>query len=467
MDEKRPTEEEKDPHAFTGLSSEETDDLDFSEKTDEEEFDDAYPDWDDEEDSARGSKKRQIAIGILAVILAFACTLWWLMIHKAPETAGNTDASHTAFKQQIEKKTTGVTAGRLETLAQVQHTKQENESQNNGPAAASSSSGLERKLAEAARLRSELLKKQKEIRDLQQLYSERINATKIEILQEKRNAHANSFEKAIKVKRIEFGLRTIHRRNSYIDNLNIPANQLHVAGEDLLYIQRLAAIEMQMVDVVKGIDLVNLEKQIDRMIQKHVDGLNRLAMEPVAVAPPDLKAIWEKTFPEKKTVTAQKDMEKAENQSEIQVRINAQVLLEIRKGDLSRKHELTSISSETATHLSKWQGKDLVLQGISELTPSTAKILARWKGNWLCLNALREISPETAKCLSQWQGKRLSLNGLASLSEQAASELSEWKGTELEMVGLAKASPATLKYLNKWQNSGGKIYMADKFQKNP
>ncbi len=467
MDEKRPTEEDTDPHAFTGLSSEETDDLDYGEKTDEEEFDDAYPDWDDEEDTARGNKKRQFVIGILAVLLAFACTLWWLMSHETPETAGNTDASHTAFKHQIKKKTTGETAGRPETLIQIQQTKQKNQIQNNGPAIASSFSGLERKVAEAARLRSELLKKQKEIHDLQQLYRDRINEMEIEILQEKRNAHADSFEKAIKVKRIEFGLRTIHRRNSYIDNLNIPANQLHLAGEDLLYIQRLAAIEMEMAHVIKGIDLVNLEKQIDLMIQKHADGLNRLAMEPVAVATPDLKAIWEKQFPEKKTAAAKKNMKKAENKSEVQARINAQVLLEIRKGDLSRKHELTSISSETAIHLSKWPGKDLVLKGVSELTPSTAKILASWKGNWLCLNALREISPKTAKYLSQWQGKRLSLNGLATLSKQAARELSDWKGTELEMIGLSKASPATLKYLNKWEDSGGKIYMANKFQKNP
>ena len=325
--------------------------------------------------------------------------------------------------------------------------------------------GLADKLKKATRLRDALLKKQEEIRALKQYYRNRIEEVKDEILNEKREKGITTFQQALKGKRIELGLRTIKRRRLYINKLNGPLEQLHKGGEALLYINRLAGIRIQMAPVVNGIDIDKLGKRMDIIIEKEARGVDSLAIDTRETRAPDLEEIWNEIVQEenvgkeseRESLKGEKP-EKEEAPSQRQDKINMGILKEICVGNLSRKYELTKLSLNAAKCLAQWEGKDLFLNGVTELPASIAEQLSQWKGEWLCLNRLTELSPEAAERLSRWRGVRLSLNGLIKLTPAAAKHLSQWRGKQLEFVGLAHISPEADKYLAAWQEAGGEIH---------
>lgn len=316
--------------------------------------------------------------------------------------------------------------------------------------------GLADKLEKATRLRDEFLKKQEEIRALKHYYRERIQDVRDEILNEKREKGITTFQQALKSKQIELGLRTIRRRHLYINKLNGPLEQLHGGSEELLYIKRLAEIQIQMSPIVNGIDIAKLGKRMDIIIEKKAGGIDSLAIDTGETSAPALEEIWKEIVqeenvskkPEKKTVHSQK-----------QDKINMGIWKEICVGNLSRKDELTKLSINAAKCLTQWEGKDLFLNGITELPAPIAEQLSQWEGEWLCLNRLAELSPEAAEGLSRWRGVRLSLNGLTKLTPQVAKHLSQWPGKQIEVIGLAEISPEADKYLTSWQEAGGKIYI--------
>ncbi len=466
---------------FKGLSEEETEILDLTEEMEAEAFHDPDPGWDDEEIPeyvGRRKKKRWVVTGIIATfIAALSLTLWWLFFLKKPpyplpdafnilrrQPAGEAERESSAvvFKTEIKNPRPIKSAG----LGGSEQSKKAERDQPAGPSSIDRPSDPEfrRKLSEAVALRGELLNKHKEIRSLQQTYGDRIVAVEEIILSEKKKANVNTFEEAIKIKPIEYGLRTIHRRNAYIENLNAPLDQLHFAAEELLYLERLANIQLEMARVATGIDLSALMEMIDRAIQEHRDGLTRLTVQRDGLAPSDLEKLWKDVLRTTKSTHTHRKEEREKTSPQLQTQINSEILAEIQRGEFSRKRQLTWISKEGATALSNWEGKVLYLNGLSTLHPLTAEKLARWKGNWLCLNGLKEISPETAKSLSRWPGKRLSLNGLRSISEEAAKAFSNWKGTELEMVGLAEASPEAVTLLMNWGTFGKKVYFSKNFE---
>ena len=326
--------------------------------------------------------------------------------------------------------------------------------------------GLADKLEKATRLRDALLKKQEEIRALKHYYRNRIQEVRDEILNEKREKGITTFQQALKSKRIELGLRTIRRRHLYINKLNGPLEQLHDGSEELLYTKRLTEIQIQMAPVVNGIDIAKLGKCMDIIIEKEVSGINGLAIDTRETRAPALEEIWkeivqEENVREKPEREGQKreKPEKKKAPSQRQDKINMGIWKEICVGNLSRKYELTKLSLNAARCLSQWEGKDLFLNGITELPASIAEQFSHWEGEWLCLNRLTELSPEAAEGLSRWRGIRLSLNGLIELTPQAAKYLFQWPGKQLEVVGLAKISPEADKYLTAWQEAGGKIHI--------
>lgn len=472
--------------SFEALSDEETEAFDSTKKVEEEEFHDPYLDWDDEEnleDVGRKRLKRWVVVsGILtAVISLLSLTLWWLFFVKDPpyplpdalkifKRTSTTNAvekkpSILTFKHKIKEKSFTVDGEALDAPTQTQK-EAKDQSVSKFSSGEPSTLEISRQLSEIATLRNDLIKKEKEIRNLQQTYRERISTAEETILDEKRKAEVNTFTEAIKVKSIEYGLRTIHRRKIYISNLNIPLDQLHFANEELIYFERLADIQLKMRDIAKGLDFKSLTERIDRTLRKHRKRLKQLTVQTDEPPSPDLEATWKEALrnTEKEAVHKKKNPEKSLPHQ--QVRINSKILEEIQKGELSRKRELTWLSSEGASVLSKWPGKVLYLNGLSDLHSSTAEILARWEGNWLCLNGLKKISPETARSLSRWSGKRLSLNGLKSISEETARWLSHWNGMELEMVGLAETSPEAIRHLKSWEHPGKKLYLSNSFKKN-
>ena len=459
---------------FEALSDEETEALDQTEKTAAEAFHDPDPDWDDEEipeNLGRRKQKRWVVTGIIvAAMAALSLMLWWLfflkdppyplpdalkVLRREPTPEEGSDSSVATYRTEIKKKK--ITETLVSGVPTQRQTVKQDQTSGHSSIRRPSDPEIRAKLAEAVTLRSELLKKQKEIRKLQQLYGERIDAVEEAILGEKQKANVNSVEEAVKIKSIEYGLRTIHRRKIYIANLNAPLDQLHNAAEELLYLERLTDIQMKMATIAKGINLETLIGKIDRSIRKHRDGLVRLTVQRYDLPSPDLAGIWKDVL-RKREIRVAHPHEK--EPSRLQTRINSEILAEIQKGELSRKRELTWLSQEGASTLSQWSGKVLFLNGLSSLHPSTAEILARWKGNWLCLNGLEEISPETARSLSRWQGERLSLNGLNSISRETASALSHWNGAELEMVGIAEASPEAINLLRNWGTFGKRVYFS-------
>lgn len=484
-DEKTTNHQSGETDSFEGLSDEEAEAFDPTKTAEENATNDPYLDWDDEEileDVGRKRPKRWIKIaGILvAIIVLVSITLWWLFFIKDPPyplpdalktfkryltTTGAEKNTISTFIQKIKKESIPEENDGLDGPPQ---TKKGKKDQSIGNFSSKEPLNLEigRKLSEVVALRSDLVQKENEIRELQQTYRERISTDEKAILNEKRKAKVNAFAEAIKVKPIEYGLRTIHRRKTYISNLNIPIDQLHFANEELLYFERLADIQLKMLDIAKGIDLKNLMERIDRALRKHQECLEQLTVKTHDPPSPNLEAIWKDVLRNTKKEGVHKKKSPQKNLPQHQVQMNRNILEEIQKGKLSRKQQLTWLSSEGANVLSKWQGKVLYLNGLSGLHSQTAEILARWKGNWLCLNGLKKISPETARGLSRWSGKRLSLNGLESISQETAQWLSQWKGMELEMVGLAEAEPEAIQHLKNWEHSGKTLYLSNSFKKS-
>ena len=324
--------------------------------------------------------------------------------------------------------------------------------------------GLADKQERATRLRDTLLKKQEEVQALKHYYRNRIQEVRDEILDEKREKGITTFQQALKSKRIELGLRTIRRRHSYINKLNGPLEQLHGGSEKLLYIKRLAGIQIQMAPIVNGIDIGELGKRMNIIMEKEARGVDSLAIDTRGTRAPALEEIWKEIVQEKnvskepkREASKGKKPEKEKTHSKWQDKINMEIWKEICVGDLSRKYQLTRLSLNAAKCLAQWKGKDLFLNGITELPAPIAKQLSQWGGEWLCLNHLTELSPEAAEGLSRWGGIRLSLNGLMELTPQSAKHLSRWRGKQIEAVGLAKISPEANKYLTAWQKTGGEI----------
>jgi hypothetical protein len=462
-------------NSFAGLSEEETEEFDLTHDPD--------LDWDDEqilEDRGRNRRKRWFVAGILAAIIAaFSFAFWWCFFIKDPPfplpdalrilkrqliTEGEDKTSGATFKQEIRKKGYTEKGTGVDMPLQAQDV-EENSSQGSLSAGEPANQIIHRELSEAAALRRELLKKQREIAHLQQTYRERINAVEEALLDEKRRAKVNTFAEAIKVKPIEYGLRTINRRKNYISNLNIPIEQLHFAGEELLYLERLAGIQLKMYPVAKGIDLEALAKKIDQSLRKHQNRLNRLTVQTDEAPSPDLKKIWKEVLRNARKIPVTDNRVPKNSQPQLEAQINKKILEEILEGKLSRKRELTRLTPEGASALSEWSGKVLDLSRLSSLQSSTAERLARWEGTWLCLNGIKKISPETARSLSKWPGKRLSLNGLRFISEEAARELSNWEGMELEMAGLVEAPTEAFNHLENWEHSDKKIYLPEYYKK--
>ena len=425
-------------------------------ETDEDLYENEYL---EDGENVKGKKGKYIVIGVLLVVVAATGFLLWFMNDRNRSVAGGSSPSQQSEPININERSKALDASFLPQKTQQTETTGQTKMFKH------TAFGLADKLEKATRLRDTLLKKQEEIQALKHYYRNRIQEVRDEILIEKREKGITTFQQALKSKRIELGLRTIRRRHLYINKLNGPLEQLHDGSEELLYIERLAGIQIQMAPVVNGIDIDKLGKRMDIIIEKEARGVDSLAIDTRETRAPDLEEIWNEIVQEenvgkeseRESLKGEKP-EKEEAPSQRQDKINMGILKEICVGNLSRKYELTKLSLNAAKCLAQWEGKDLFLNGVTELPASIAEQLSQWKGEWLCLNRLTELSPEAAERLSRWRGVRLSLNGLIKLTPAAAKHLSQWRGKQLEFVGLAHISPEADKYLTAWQEAGGEIH---------
>jgi hypothetical protein len=308
------------------------------------------------------------------------------------------------------------------------------------------------KLREVNRLRETLLFKKHEIGELKIHYRTGVKTLENQILQEIFRNNIKILQQALKNKRIELKIKTIQRRLVYIDKLERPLKWLEQGSEELLYLKRKANFDLQMVDIVSGIDMDMHMRQFNAALQKYRLTADNLAINTEGVELQPLETLWKRLY--LKTINNPHLLANIENWF---------IEQEICSGDLKRIGELSSISAEAARCIVQMEGSDLFLNGIQDLSPTITKQLCQWRGKWICLNGVRILSPSAAKHLFQWEGEWISLNGLSAFPPELAKYLGQWKGKQLELMGLAfnknQHDKIALKYLAEWEKAGGKLFV--------
>ena len=308
------------------------------------------------------------------------------------------------------------------------------------------------KLREAKTLRESILIKRQEIQELKTHYAKGIVKLENDILVEIFDDKLNNYEQALKNKRVELGLQTIQRRQAYIDTLQDPMIWLHQGSEELLYLKRKAAFDLQLIEIADSIDMNMHMRHINAALQKYRLTAENLAIDPAAAEMEPLINIWERLH----VRTRYNPLLRVELD-------NWYIQQEICSGNLSRIGALSTISIETAKCLSEIEASDLFLNNITALSPSVIRYLCQWEGKWLCLNGVNALSPTVAEYLFQWQGEWISLNGLSDLHPEQAKHLVQWQGKQLELMGLKdnenQTDRLTLTYLVEWEKAGGKLFV--------
>ena len=319
------------------------------------------------------------------------------------------------------------------------------------------------KIEEAVRLRSEVLEKNGEIYELDLHYRNGIAELADEIYQELKKADTPTFEAAMKNKRIELNMRTIQRRQAYIDELAKPAHWLNSGSEELFYLVRKAQLALQVTDIADGIDLNKHTRHLNAAIQKYRPSPDKLAVDIQQSKVQPLEKIWQQLM-EKEPAGGNK-----EKKAHLALNPKDKVIVnQICSGNFERVAELSNISSRAARCLSRLKGSDLFLNGLMTLSPDAAQQLFQWQGHWICLNGVKNLSPAAAQYLFKWKGDWISLNSLNEFPPELAMYLLKWEGQQLELMGLKsnknETHQKTLKYLALWETTGGKLFVPGKIR---
>jgi hypothetical protein len=320
------------------------------------------------------------------------------------------------------------------------------------------SSMVNAKIEEITALRDSLLLKQEEVRRLKKHYQDGIEELEKEILDELQKGESHTFLQAMEDNAIAFTLRTIQRRQAYIQQLERPSRWIHQACEELLYLKRRTMMDIQVAEIAGGIDLDNQVRLINAAIRKYQPTADKLAPEMRNAQLEPLETIWERI------------QGKTQQYASARTHSKNQIISEqICAGNFSRLSELSEISAQTASCITEMRGMDLFLNGLTEISPAAARQLFHWKGSWVCLNGVRALSPRTAHYLFQWDGNWISLNGLTEFPAEIGEALLQWDGRQLELMGLQYAEDfptrIALEYLARWERAGGKLFVPQDIRK--
>jgi hypothetical protein len=296
--------------------------------------------------------------------------------------------------------------------------------------------------------RQQIQTKISDIHQLKSYYGRGIEEETQKIEDALQNGQVPSYELAVADKKIELGLRAIQRRQTYIAKLDTPLAQLTAMSEQLLFMERRAQVYGIVNTGISGLPIESLRQEADQAIGSALEYNTQISIDRVEVQPPSLETIWAQIG---------SDLSQKANMLAQRAPLNRAISAEICKGNYERKYLLNALSAETARCLVKWDGKDLYLNGLTELTPDVAQILAQWPGEWISLNSVRDLPAESAMYLAKWPGKRISLNGISALSPEATAYLSQWKGSQLEMVGLQS--------IGSWENYGTRLFLSEKLRR--
>lgn len=326
------------------------------------------------------------------------------------------------------------------------------------PLTPETSSIYDAKIEEVTALRDSLLFKQEEVMRLKNQYQEGIEELEKEISDELQKGESNTFLQAMENNSIAFTLRTIQRRQAYIQQLERPSKWIYQACEELLYIKRRTLMDLQVAEIAGGIDMNKHVQDINAAVRKYQPAADKLAPEMTNTQLEPLEVIWERI------------QEKTQQYASVRAHSKNQIISEqICTGNFNRLTELSELSDETARCITEMQASDLFLNGLSEISPGAAKQLFHWKGSWICLNGVRALSPRTARYLFQWNGNWMSLNGLTEFPAEIGEILLQWDGRQLELMGLQYREdfPAriALEYLARWESAGRKLFVPQSVRK--
>ena len=384
-------------------------------------------------------KKPALKVAVSAIIIAAAFSGFFFFDDKSkikaiPEKASKTSAKREIGKSGIlKKKTINPLIPRINSVYNA-------------------------KIEEITALRDRLLLKQKEVMRLKEHYRNGIEELEKEISDELQKGQCKTFFQAMENSSIAFTLRTIQRRQAYIQHLERPAKWIEQACEELLYIKRRTLMDLQVVEIVAGIDMNKHVRRINDAVRKYQPDADKLALETTNAQLEPLEAIWERI------------QEKTQQYATVRAHSKNQIISEqICTGNFNRLTELSEISGETAGCITEMQGSDLFLNSVSEISPNAAKQLINWKGGWICLNGVRALSPRAAHYLFQWEGNWISLNGLTEFPAEIGETLLQWEGRQLELMGLQHLEDFPTKiafeYLARWERAGGKLFVTKSVRK--
>lgn len=135
------------------------------------------------------------------------------------------------------------------------------------------------KIESVTALRDSLLLKQEEIMRLKKHYRDGIEELEKEIWDESRKRQCKTFFQAMENDSIAFTLRTIQRKQAYIQQLEKPSKWIHQACEELLYIKRRTLLDLEVAEIVAGIDMNQHVRRIDAAVEKYQPNADKLAPE--------------------------------------------------------------------------------------------------------------------------------------------------------------------------------------------
>ena len=313
-------------------------------------------------------------------------------------------------------------------------------------------------IEEITSLRDTLLRKQEEVMRLKKNYQDGIEELEKEISDELQKGESSTFMQAMENNGIAFTLRTIQRRQAYIQQLERPLKWLFEACEELLYIKRRTVMDIQVAAIADGVDMKKHVRHINAAVRKYQPAADKLAPDMTAAQLEPLEIIWGRI------------QDKTRQYATVQAHSKNQIISEqICTGNFNRLTELSDISAETAICITEMQGSDLFLNGLAEISPGAARQLFQWKGSWICLNGVRALSPRVAHYLFQWDGNWISLNGLTEFPAEIGETLLQWGGHQLELMGLQYAedfpTKIAVEYLARWERAGGKLFVPKKVRK--
>jgi hypothetical protein len=389
------------------------------------------------ESSAR--KPSVLKVAVSAVLIATAFCGFFLFDNKSKVKANSQKALNTSENREI-------------TPDRHKQTKVRK------PITSKTSSIYSAKIEEVTSLRDSLLLKQKEVMRLKKQYQDGIQELEKEISDELQKGKITTFLQAMEDSAIVFMLKTVQRRQAYVQQLETPSKWIQQGCEELLYLKRRTMMDIEVAEIAGGIDLNENAHLINAAVRKYQPTADKLALDMKNAQLEPLESIWKRI------------QNKAHQSASVQAHSKNEIISEqICMGNFSRLNELSEISTQTASCIAEMRGSDLFLNSLSEIPPAAARRLFQWKGTWICLNGVRALSPRTAHYLFQWNGNWISLNGLNEFPAEIGEKLLQWEGQQLELMGLQYLedfpSGIALEYLSRWEHAGGKLFVPEAVRK--